>query len=128
MFNKIIAQPLLALNFTIELTLGLTMVIFPGLIINLGGVDISEVLLRTCGMLALAVATFSLLSIFFILNTTEKHKVKDFVYLNLLIFNLALTIGLLYAALTGEISYLGAIVHAPLALAFAVSLYLSYKR
>jgi len=128
MFNKIIAQPLLALNFAIELTLGLTMIIFPGLIINLGGVDISEVLLRTCGMLALAVATFSLLSIFFILNTTEKHKVKDFVYLNLLIFNLALTIGLLYAALTGEISYLGAIVHAPLALAFAVSLYLNYNQ
>jgi hypothetical protein len=128
MFNKIIAQPLLALNFAIELTLGLTMVIFPALIIDLGGVDISEVLLRTCGMLALAVATFSLLSIFFILNTTEKHKVKDFVYLNLLIFNLALTIGLLYAALTGEISYLGAIVHAPLALAFAVSLYLNYHK
>jgi hypothetical protein len=128
MFNKIIAQPLLALNFAIELTLGLTMIIFPGLIINLGGVDISEVLLRTCGMLALAVVTFSLLSIFFILNTTEKHKVKDFVYLNLLIFNLALTIGLLYAALTGEISYLGAIVHAPLALAFAVSLYLNYNQ
>jgi hypothetical protein len=128
MFNKIIAQPLLALNFAIELTLGLTMIIFPGLIINLGGVDISEVLLRTCGMLALAVATFSLLSIFFILNTTEKHKIKDFVYLNLLIFNLALTIGLLYAALTGQISYLGAIVHAPLALAFAVSLYLNYNQ
>ncbi|MEI6169913.1 MAG: hypothetical protein WCP56_02845 [Candidatus Saccharibacteria bacterium] len=128
MFNKIIAQPLLALNFAIELTLGLTMIIFPGLIINLGGVDISEVLLRTCGMLALAVATFSLLSIFFILNTTEKHKVKDFVYLNLLIFNLALTISLLYAALTGEISYLGAIVHAPLALAFAVALVINSSK
>ena len=128
MFNKIIAQPLLALNFAIELTLGLTMVIYPQLITSLGGVDISEVLLRTCGMLALSVSAFSLLSIYFIINTTEKHKVKNFVYLNLLIFNLALTIGLLYAALTGEISYLGAIVHAPLALAFAVSLYLSYKR
>ena len=128
MLDKFLTHPLLALNFAIELTLGLTMVIYPQLITSLGGVDISEVLLRTCGMLALSVSAFSLLSIYFIINTTEKHKVKDFVYLNLLIFNLALTIGLLYAALTGEISYLGAIVHAPLALAFAVSLYLSYKR
>jgi uncharacterized protein with PQ loop repeat len=128
MLDKFLTHPLLALNFAIELTLGLTMVIYPQLITSLGGVDISEVLLRTCGMLALSVSAFSLLSIYFIINTTEKHKVKNFVYLNLLIFNLALTIGLLYAALTGEISYLGAIVHAPLALAFAVSLYLSYKR
>ncbi|MCX6804981.1 MAG: hypothetical protein NT111_03120 [Patescibacteria group bacterium] len=128
MLDKFLTHPLLALNFAIELTLGLTMVIYPQLITSLGGVDISEVLLRTCGMLALSVSAFSLLSIYFIINTTEKHKVKNFVYLNLLIFNLALTIGLLYAAITGEISYLGAIVHAPLALAFAVSLYLSYKR
>ena len=128
MLDKFLTHPLLALNFAIELTLGLTMVIYPQLIKSLGGVDISEVLLRTCGMLALSVSAFSLLSIYFIINTTEKHKVKNFVYLNLLIFNLALTIGLLYAAITGEISYLGAIVHAPLALAFAVSLYLSYKR
>ena len=128
MLDKFLTHPLLALNVAIELTLGLTMVIYPQLITSLGGVDISEVLLRTCGMLALSVSAFSLLSIYFIINTTEKHKVKNFVYLNLLIFNLALTIGLLYAAITGEISYLGAIVHAPLALAFAVSLYLSYKR
>ncbi len=128
MLDKFLTHPLLALNFAIELTLGLTMVIYPQLITSLGGVDISEVLLRTCGMLALSVSAFSLLSIYFIINTTEKHKVKNFVYLNLLIFNLALTIGLLYAAITGEISYLGAIVHAPLALAFAVSLYLNYHK
>ena len=66
MLDKFLTHPLLALNFAIELTLGLTMVIYPQLITSLGGVDISEVLLRTCGMLALAVATFSLLSIFFI--------------------------------------------------------------
>ena len=87
MLDKFLTHPLLALNFAIELTLGLTMVIYPQLITSLGGVDISEVLLRTCGMLALSVSAFSLLSIYFIINTTEKHKVKNFVYLNLLIFN-----------------------------------------
>lgn len=104
------------------------MVLYPSLIQNLGGVNISDILLRTCGVLALSVAFFSVSAIFFIDSQKDKKASKAFVYSSLLIFNLALTIGLLYAAVVGEITYLGTIVHMPLAVGFALAIiFNSYK-
>jgi len=128
MFSLVIRSPLLLINFILETTLGLSMIIKPDLIIRLGSVEISEALIRTCGMLALAVAFFSITSIFFIDRQENRIDAKIFTYSNLLVFNLALTIGLLYAAFVGEISYLGTIVHLPLAVAFALALVLNSSK
>lgn len=104
------------------------MIFYPSFIMDLGGVNISEILLRTCGVLALSVAFFSFSAIFFIDSQKDKNSSKTFVYSNLLIFNLALTFGLLYAAVVGEITYLGTIVHLPLVVLFALALFFSsYK-
>lgn len=128
MLGKIISQPLLLVNFLVEGVLGISMVLYPSLIQNLGGVNIPDILLRTCGVLALSVAFFSVLAIFFIDSQKDKKDSKAFVYSSLLIFNLALTIGLLYAAVVGEITYLGTIVHLPLAVGFALAIiFNSYK-
>lgn len=128
MLGKIISQPLLLVNFLVEGVLGISMVLYPSLIQNLGGVNIPDILLRTCGVLALSVAFFSVSAIFFIDSQKDKKDSKAFVYSSLLIFNLALTIGLLYAAVVGEITYLGTIVHLPLAVGFALAIiFNSYK-
>lgn len=128
MLGKIISQPLLLVNFLVEGVLGISMVLYPSLIQNLGGVNISDILLRTCGVLALSVAFFSVSAIFFIDSQKDKKASKAFVYSSLLIFNLALTSGLLYAAAVGEITYLGTIVHLPLAVGFALAIiFNSYK-
>lgn len=128
MLGKIISQPLLLVNFLVEGVLGISMVLYPSLIQNLGGVNIPDILLRTCGVLALSVAFFSISAIFFIDSQKDKNSSKTFVYSSLLIFNLALTFGLLYAAVVGEITYLGAIVHLPLAVGFAFAIiFNSYK-
>lgn len=104
------------------------MIFYPSLIQNLGGVNIPDILLRTCGVLALSVAFFSVSAIFFIDSQKDKNSSKTFVYSSLLVFNLALTIGLLYAAAVGEITYLGTIVHLPLAIGFALAIiFNSYK-
>jgi hypothetical protein len=126
--EKITKYPLLLANFLIEGALGVLMIFYPSFIMDLGGVNISEILLRTCGVLALSVAFFSISAIFFIDYQKDKNSSKTFVYSNLLIFNLALTFGLLYAAVVGEITYLGTIVHLPLAVGFALALFFSsYK-
>ena len=128
MLKKIISQPLLTANFLIEACLGISMIIYPSFIKDLGGVNIPDVLLRTCGVLALSVAFFSVSAIFFIDSQKDKKPSKTFVYSSLLVFNLALTIGLLYAAAVGEITYLGTIVHLPLAVGFALAIiFNSYK-
>ncbi|GDX63050.1 hypothetical protein LBMAG34_5840 [Candidatus Saccharibacteria bacterium] len=128
MLGKIISQPLLLVNFLVEGVLGISMVLYPSLIQNLGGVNIPDILLRTCGVLALSVAFFSVSAIFFIDSQKDKKASKAFVYSSLLIFNLALTSGLLYAAAVGEITYLGTIVHLPLAVGFALAMiFNSYK-
>jgi hypothetical protein len=128
MLGKIISQPLLLVNFLVEGVLGISMVLYPSLIQNLGGVNIPDILLRTCGVLALSVAFFSVSAIFFIDSQKDKKASKAFVYSSLLIFNLALTSGLLYAAVVGEITYLGTIVHLPLAVGFALAIiFNSYK-
>jgi hypothetical protein len=104
------------------------MVLYPSLIQSLGGVNIPDILLRTCGVLALSVAFFSVSAILFIDSQKDKKASKAFVYSSLLIFNLALTSGLLYAAVVGEITYLGTIVHLPLAVGFALAIiFNSYK-
>jgi len=128
MLRKLAHYPLLLINFVLEASLGLSMIIKPDLIMDLGGVRISEILLRTCGLLALAVAFFSVSSIFLIQKHKDINEIKNFVYANLLIFNLALTVGLFYAAITGEITYLGTIIHLPLAVCFSASLIASYYR
>ena len=128
MLRKLAHYPLLLINFVLEASLGLSMIIKPDLIMDLGGVRISEILLRTCGLLALAVAFFSVSSIFLIQKHKDINEIKNFVYANLLIFNLALTVGLFYAAITGEITYLGTIIHLPLAVCFGASLIASYYR
>jgi len=128
MLRKLAHYPLLLINFVLEASLGLSMIIKPELIMDLGGVRISEILLRTCGLLALAVAFFSVSSIFLIQKHKNINEIKSFVYANLLIFNLALTVGLFYAAITGEITYLGTIIHLPLAVCFGASLITSYHR
>jgi len=128
MLEKITKYPLLLANFLIEGALGVSMIFYPSFIMDLGGVNISEILLRTCGVLALSVAFFSFSAIFFIDSQKDKNSSKTFVYSNLLIFNLALTFGLLYAAVVGEITYLGTIVHLPLVVLFALALFFSsYK-
>ena len=128
MLGKIISQPLLLVNFLVEGVLGISMIFYPSLIQNLGGVNIPDILLRTCGVLALSVAFFSISAIFFIDSQKDKKASKSFVYSSLLIFNLALTSGLLYAAVVGEITYLGTIVHLPLAVGFALAIiFNSYK-
>jgi|LakMenEpi03Aug12_release.lakeMendotaPanAssembly.Ray.scaffolds.fasta_scaffold89346_5 hypothetical protein len=128
MLGKIISQPLLLVNFLVEGVLGISMVLYPSLIQSLGGVNIPDILLRTCGVLALSVAFFSVSAIFFIDSQKDKKASKAFVYSSLLIFNLALTSGLLYAAVVGEITYLGTIVHLPLAVGFALAIiFNSYK-
>ncbi len=120
--SKFISYPLLLINFIIESALGISMIFNPSFIKYIGGVSISDILLRTCGVLALSIAFFSISSIFFIYYQKDKQSSKTFVYSNLLIFNLALAIGLLYAAIVGEITYLGVIVHLPLAVCFAIAL------
>lgn len=120
--SKIINYPLLLINFIVEGSLGVLMVFNPAFIKYFGGVSISYILLRTCGVLALSIAFFSITSIIFIYSQKDKQSIKTFVYSNLFIFNLALTIGLLYAAIVGEITYLGVVVHLPLAACFAVAL------
>jgi hypothetical protein len=128
MLGKIISQPLLLVNFLVEGVLGISMVLYPSLIQSLGGVNIPDILLRTCGVLALSVAFFSVSAILFIDSQKDKKASKAFVYSSLLIFNLALTSGLLYAAVVGEITYLGTIVHLPLAVGFALAIiFNSYK-
>jgi hypothetical protein len=128
MLGKIISQPLLLVNFLVEGVLGISMVLYPSLIQSLGGVNIPDILLRTCGVLALSVAFFSVSAIFFIDSQKDKKASKAFVYSSLLIFNLALTSGLLYAAVVGEITYLGTIIHLPLAVGFALAIiFNSYK-
>ncbi len=125
---KIIKYPLLVANFLVEGVLGISMIFYPSLIQTLGGVNIPDILLRTCGVLALSVAFFSVSAIFFIDSQKDKKNSKTFVYSSLLVFNLALAIGLLYAAVVGEITYLGTIVHLPLAIGFALAIiFNSYK-
>ena len=114
---------LLAINFIIELLLGVGMLLAPGLIKLIGDVDIPTSLIQVCGLLALAVAFFSLSSIYLIDSSSHKAATKKFCYQNLLVFNLALMVGLVYSAILGNINYFGAIVHAPLAGGFALAIY-----
>lgn len=99
------------------------MILTPELIKQIGGVDIPTSLIQTCGLLALAVAFFSLSSIHLIDSSNDKVAIKKYCYQSLLVFNLALTAGLLYSAILGNINYFGAVVHAPLAVAFLIMLY-----
>ena len=99
------------------------MILTPSLIKQIGGVDIPTSLIQTCGLLALSVAFFSLSSVHLIDRSNDKVAIKKYCYKNLLAFNLALTFGLVYAAILGNISYFGFIIHAPLSVAFALAIY-----
>ena len=99
------------------------MILTPSLIKQIGGVDIPTSLIQTCGLLALSVAFFSLSSVHLIDSSSEKVAIKKYCYKNLLAFNLALTFGLVYAAILGNISYFGFIIHAPLSVAFTLAIY-----
>lgn len=123
MVSKDVKSPLLVFNFAVEALLGSILIFFPQLIAGLGDVDIPTSLIQTCGLLALAVAFFSLSSIYLIDSSSEKAAIKKYCYKNLLAFNLALTFGLVYAAILGNISYFGFIIHAPLSVAFALAIY-----
>lgn len=120
-FKAIYSQPLLLINSTVEGILGLWMMIAPSSIQTLGSVEIPFALIQTCGLLALSVAAFSKLGAIYIYRSKDPRTVKLLVYSSLAIFHSALTIGLVYAAILGDINYLGAIIHLPLAVAFIVS-------
>lgn len=123
MVSKVVKSPLLLINFVVEALLGSILIFFPQLITGLGDVDIPTSLIQTCGLLALAVAFFSLSSIHLIDSSSDKVAIKKYCYQSLLVFNLALTAGLLYSAILGNINYFGAVVHAPLAGGFALAIY-----
>ncbi len=123
MVSKDVKSPLLVFNFAVEALLGSILIFFPQLISGLGDIDIPTSLIQTCGLLALAVAFFSLSSVYLIDSSSEKVAIKKYCYKNLLAFNLALTFGLVYAAILGNISYFGFIIHAPLSVAFALAIY-----
>ncbi|MEI6581502.1 MAG: hypothetical protein WCN86_01355 [bacterium] len=110
-------------SFLVGLCLGIAMMLTPSLIKQIGGVDIPTSLIQTCGLLALAVAFFSLSSVHLIDSSSDKVAIKKYCYKNLLAFNLALTFGLVYAAILDNISYFGFIIHAPLSVAFALAIY-----
>ena len=110
-------------SFLVGLCLGTAMIVTPSLIKQIGGVYIPTSLIQTCGLLALAVAFFSLSSVHLIDSSSDKVAIKKYCYKNLLAFNLALTFGLVYAAILGNISYFGFIIHTPLSVAFALAIY-----
>lgn len=119
--KSIYSQPLLLINSVIEGILGLWMILAPASMQTLGSVEIPLTLIQTCGLLALTVAAFSKLGAIYIAGSKDKKTTKIFVCTNLAIFNSALAVGLLYSAIHGDINFLGALIHLPLAIAFAIS-------
>lgn len=118
MIKALINQPLLLANTIIEGVLGLWVLILPNSIQGLAELSIPTSLIQVCGLLALSVAFFSLLGCIYIDKSKEQKMMKTFVYSCLAIFHSALTIGLFYGAISGDINYIGVIIHLPLAVLF----------
>ena len=116
--KAILGQPLLLVNSIIEGVLGIWMILAPSTIQTIGSVEIPAKLIQTCGLLALSVAFFSKIGAIYISKSKDQESMKAFIYCCLAVFNSALAIGLFYFATSGDINYLGTIIHLPLALVF----------
>lgn len=120
MIKSLTKQPLLLANTIIEGFLGIWVITLPGNIRSLAELSIPNSLIQVCGLLALSVASFSVLGAIYIVKSSDYKTLKAFIYLCLSIFHTALTIGLFYGAISGDINYIGVIIHLPLALLFII--------
>lgn len=123
----LINEPLLLLNTTVEALGGLTMVIAPNVIKDLGSVGIAPALIQTCGLLAISVAFYSWLGAKYISKSKDPTLIRSLLYASLAVFHTAITLGLFYAVVQGEINYFGVILHLPLAVLFIVSWFMLAK-
>lgn len=120
MIKTLTKQPLLLTNTIIEGFLGIWVITLPDTIRNLADLSIPNSLIQVCGLLALSVASLSALGAIYIAKSRDHQEFKSFVYLCLSIFHSALTIGLFYGAISGDINYIGVIIHLPLAILFTI--------
>ena len=120
-------EPLLLLNTLVEGIGGIAMVLTPNLIKNWGSVEIAPALIQTCGLLALSVAFYSYLGAEYIGKSKDPTLIRSLLYASLAVFHSAITIGLFYAVVQGEINYFGVILHLPLAVLFIVSWFMLAK-
>ncbi len=120
MIKTLTKQPLLLANTIIEGFLGVWVITLPGTIRSLAELSIPNSLIQVCGLLALSVASFSALGAIYIAKSSDHKALKAFVYLCLSIFHSALTVGLFYGAISGDINYIGVIIHLPLAILFII--------
>ncbi len=109
---------LLVFNAALEGLFGVWMLIMPAAFKAIASINMPLPLIQAYSLLALAISIYSWVASTYLISATDKVLAKKFIYTSIIIYHLAVCIGISIAAINGDTNFVGLLIHVPLVLIF----------